>query len=251
MAWTAPRTWVALETVTAALFNTHLRDNLLDLDTRVPALPADTTKFLRGDGAWQVPPSGGGPTVYRKTTSKAVNTTVAATDLLNAEITIGAGVMSTGGRLRMTVWGDYLNNAALTLTPPRFQVVFGGTTLLDTGVAALGSNDSATRQSWGAELQMMNLGAANSQASSIRGWIVDTGDRQAGSPVAVAFTTGSGSLAQVAEAGAAGGITTFDGATTSAVDTSGAKALVLNVINPSASASYETRLLGAFIDVQT
>lgn len=28
MAWTAPRTWVAGETVTAALLNSHLRDNL-------------------------------------------------------------------------------------------------------------------------------------------------------------------------------------------------------------------------------
>lgn len=28
MAWTAPRTWVTGETVTAALLNTHLRDNL-------------------------------------------------------------------------------------------------------------------------------------------------------------------------------------------------------------------------------
>lgn len=28
MAWTAPRTWVAAEVVTAALLNTHLRDNL-------------------------------------------------------------------------------------------------------------------------------------------------------------------------------------------------------------------------------
>lgn len=31
MAWTAPRTWVAGEIVTAALMNTHLRDNLNDL----------------------------------------------------------------------------------------------------------------------------------------------------------------------------------------------------------------------------
>ena len=28
MAWTTPRTWVAAETVTASLMNTHLRDNL-------------------------------------------------------------------------------------------------------------------------------------------------------------------------------------------------------------------------------
>lgn len=31
MAWTAPRTWVAGEIVTAAIGNTHWRDNLLDL----------------------------------------------------------------------------------------------------------------------------------------------------------------------------------------------------------------------------
>lgn len=30
MAWTSPRTWVALETVTASQLNTHLRDNLLE-----------------------------------------------------------------------------------------------------------------------------------------------------------------------------------------------------------------------------
>ena len=30
MAWTAPRTWVTAETVTAALMNTHIRDNLLE-----------------------------------------------------------------------------------------------------------------------------------------------------------------------------------------------------------------------------
>lgn len=30
MAWTTPRTWVTGETVTAALLNAHLRDNLLD-----------------------------------------------------------------------------------------------------------------------------------------------------------------------------------------------------------------------------
>lgn len=33
MAWTAPRTWVVNELITAALLNTHLRDNLLALKT--------------------------------------------------------------------------------------------------------------------------------------------------------------------------------------------------------------------------
>jgi hypothetical protein len=35
MAWTAPRTWTPLETVTAALLNLHVRDNLNLLKTRI------------------------------------------------------------------------------------------------------------------------------------------------------------------------------------------------------------------------
>lgn len=34
MSWTAPRTWVTGEVVTAALLNTHIRDNQIDLDRR-------------------------------------------------------------------------------------------------------------------------------------------------------------------------------------------------------------------------
>jgi hypothetical protein len=34
MAWTSPRTWVTGEIVTAAQLNTHVRDNLIDLDRR-------------------------------------------------------------------------------------------------------------------------------------------------------------------------------------------------------------------------
>ena len=37
MAWTAPRTWVTGELVTAALMNTHVRDNLLALYNSMPA----------------------------------------------------------------------------------------------------------------------------------------------------------------------------------------------------------------------
>lgn len=32
MAWTVPRTWIAKETLTAALLNTHLRDNMLETE---------------------------------------------------------------------------------------------------------------------------------------------------------------------------------------------------------------------------
>ena len=38
MAWTAPRTWVTGEIVTAAHLNVHLRDNTLDLDRRTSTI---------------------------------------------------------------------------------------------------------------------------------------------------------------------------------------------------------------------
>ena len=44
MAWTSPRTWVAAEVITAALFNTHIRDNLL-------ALSGHGHSGAAGDGA--------------------------------------------------------------------------------------------------------------------------------------------------------------------------------------------------------
>lgn len=54
MAWTAPRTWVAGETVTAALLNTHLRDNLKAIGdawtSYTPVWTAATTNPVLGNG---------------------------------------------------------------------------------------------------------------------------------------------------------------------------------------------------------
>jgi len=58
MAWTAPRTWVSSEVVTAALMNTHMRDNLLWLgrvgvdgwSSWTPAITASTDPTL-GSGS--------------------------------------------------------------------------------------------------------------------------------------------------------------------------------------------------------
>ncbi len=41
MAWTAPRTWVTGEVVTAALMNTHLRDNLLETSAATATTAGD------------------------------------------------------------------------------------------------------------------------------------------------------------------------------------------------------------------
>lgn len=42
IAWTSPRTWVAGEVVSAALMNTHVRDNLLELNGTASAWTAYT-----------------------------------------------------------------------------------------------------------------------------------------------------------------------------------------------------------------
>jgi hypothetical protein len=50
MAWTAPRTWVAGETLTAALLNTHLRDNLKALGDSWTAYTPTLTNWTLGNG---------------------------------------------------------------------------------------------------------------------------------------------------------------------------------------------------------
>jgi hypothetical protein len=54
MAWTTPRTWVATETVTASLLNTHLRDNLSDLQTRLTGAGTSFTLTTAGSTSFTV-----------------------------------------------------------------------------------------------------------------------------------------------------------------------------------------------------
>lgn len=191
-------------------------------------------------GTW-IQVGSAGVTTYRKTTAKTVNTTTAATDLLNGEITIGAGVMGTTGVLRLTAEGDYLNNTGSILDGFRFQLVFGGTTLLDTGVcnAAQTVTASASRFGWGITAIIRNLGAANSQWAKIESTLPYVPNSVGVS----AFTTGEGRYWTDTNGG------WFEGGNTGAVDTSAAKLLELKVINGSASASCETKLYGALVEI--
>ena len=203
--------------------------------------PSATT-FLRGDGTWAPVAE----TTYRKTTSKTVNTTVTATDLLNGEITVGAGVMGTTGVLRITAWGDFLQNAAAG--PPRWQLVFGGTTIFDTSTnGTVAAN--ATRSGWRLVAEIGNLGVANAQLASIAGWVgLSGGSTGFGF---TSFTTGEGQYAGVGIGASTTNVAGYliNGTNTAAVDTTAANALVLNVINGSASATYETKLFGALVEV--
>lgn len=215
MAWTTPRTWVVGDVVTASMMNTNVRDNLLALSQP-----------------------------QRKTTSKTVNTTTTATDLLNGEITIAGGVMGTSGVVRVDAWGDWKNNSGGTVAPPRIQVVFGGTTLFDTGASG-GAGDAVTRYHWEVRLLILNTGAVNAQTA-----VFDfKGGFNCVNYIQNAFTTGEGSYVQGLSVVGAEMFLAHGVSPSTAVDTSTSKALVLNVINGSASGTYETKLLGSLVEV--
>lgn len=191
-------------------------------------------------------------TIYRKNTSKTVTNTVAATDLLNGEITIAAGVLGTTGMLRATFIGDYFNDSGFTETTPRFQIRIGGTVYIDTGFPPLQSTPWAPRNPWRLDFFLQNLAAANSNQMYLSGTVYDSNDRVAGSPSASPFTIGNGTYASVAESstGNAGGYTTVAGGPggSVALDTSVANLFELRVINARADANYETRLYSAFFE---
>lgn len=210
---------------------------------------ANEIVVLLYDGAvWRETNPQAAAITYRKTTAKVVNTTVAATDLLNGEITLAAGDLGTTKALRATLEGDWLNNAGAPFAPPRIQVVVGGTIVLDTGAAAANNtiNQGVARGGWTVEIFALELGATNSQLWRIKQTIalpqgVLTSDNGP-------FTTGEGSrLYSTAAGGNAIGFA--QGFNTSALDMTTAKTFVINVINGSASASYETKLFGALVEI--
>lgn len=182
--------------------------------------------------------SAGFAAVYRKTTEKDVVNTAAETDLLNGEITIGAGSMSTNRLLRATLLGDYLNNsgASRTLT---VKIKLGGTVIYEDTLTA--TTASATRRAVRLGFEIANLGAANSQfmAGAI------------GLSNVVAATTGLGGLDNLGND--AGGdssranIIATNGAV--AIDTSTAKLLEVTVTHSVANASLSARLKYALIEI--
>jgi hypothetical protein len=181
----------------------------------------------------------------RKTTPKPVNSTIAATDLLNGEITIGAGVLSSTGVLRLTADGDWLQHTGGNAAPPRFQLVIGGTTIIDTGTGTMLLPDAANRYGWHLEVVLRALNATNAQWARISGVLAANSPNiaQCGD-----FATGEGRYGNVYSGGALMAVM-LEGGASGSKDMTASQTLVLNVINGSASASYETRLLGALVEI--
>lgn len=184
---------------------------------------------------------------YRKTTAKTVVSTVAETDLLNGEITVGANVIGATGILRVTAWGDWKQNSGGATDIPRFKLKLGSSTLLDTSVMAANvAANSANRFGWRICCEIQNLGAANSQWGTIT---VDLPMAGGGTFGVANFATGEGIIQTVLSTAAQTNMVKMVGGNSSAVDTSASVALVLSVILPTASANTEIVLKGAVVEV--
>jgi hypothetical protein len=126
MAWTAPRTWVAGETVTAAHLNTHVRDNL-------KAIGDPWTSFTVNTVNLPLTSSSGKYILQGKTVHCRITTTVsgAATGTISFDIPVTANSTGTGAILECSVYagdtsaGQYVNGFAIlqSTTQLRFNTL--------------------------------------------------------------------------------------------------------------------------------
>lgn len=114
MGWTSPRTWVSGETLTAALLNVHLRDNMLGASAAVVA-GTDITAT--------------GTTSYQRCGLVVVNVNITA----NAAISAGATIftIASGHRPPITFFGDLLD----TTGPAAIRVTIATTGVVTTETA--------------------------------------------------------------------------------------------------------------------
>lgn len=189
---------------------------------------------------WTAPPT---VTTYRKTTAKTVNSSIAETDLLNGEITLAAGVLGLSGCARFTAWGEILNNNAVSANGPRFKLKLGGTTLIDSNVLNCAWQNVATRGAWRVAVEIMNLGATNSQCVSFE-MLYTLGYLGAGGGACLALSTGNGNH-WVTPSGNGG----INGSTAAAIDSTAAKLLEFTVTLPVSAATMECKLTGALVEV--
>jgi hypothetical protein len=222
-----------------------------DKPMRVAALaPGTNGQILTTSGGAAVWANPSGVTSYRKTTAKAVTNTVTETDLLNGEIQVAGNVLGTTGVMRLTASGDWVNNSGGAADVPRFKLKLGAgppTVILDSSVmGATIAAASASRFGWKIVAETANLGATNSQWTDVR---IDLSFSASSTAASVAaFATGEGNY-QAVYTGSQKGYAIGVAGNTSAIDTTAAMNVILSVINPTASATCETKLYRALVEI--
>jgi hypothetical protein len=201
---------------------------------------------------WQAISVGSAGTTFRKTTATSATNTVTETDLLAGQITIPSNSLATTGIVRLTAWGDYVQNSGATTALVRWKLKLGATptVVFDTGAPGSGTNGlnaGATRYGWKIVVEMMNTGAVNTQLASI---VIDVATASGGTGAVQAdFTTGGGKY------GIGNGASPNNnyqaraiGYNAAAIDTTVDMNILLTVINPTAT-TCETKLFGALVEL--
>ena len=136
MAWTAPRTWVATETLTAALLNTHLRDNMLET---APAKAANAGEWFRATAANAIEAFDSPKAKAILSSSQTISDSTATAVSWNSEDYDVGGLWAGGNPTRFTLpdAGKYIYQAtvqwAANATGARkIEIRENGTTFLQT-----------------------------------------------------------------------------------------------------------------------
>lgn len=129
MAYTTPRTWVASELVTAALLNTHLRDNLAAINAGAVAVASQAAgDWLQASSASAVVRTQ--PyTPFLSINTTAVGTVGSGEDNLMS-YAVGAGLLGTDG-WGLEILAGFL--AAANANSKTFKLYFGATVIASTG----------------------------------------------------------------------------------------------------------------------
>ncbi len=103
MAWSAPRTWVTAEVVTASIMNTDVRDNFLETG---PAVATTGDRYIVTDGANSI--------VERATGTALVSTTETTTSTSYTDLaTSGPSVTVTTGTRAFVAFGARMFNSSV------------------------------------------------------------------------------------------------------------------------------------------
>lgn len=130
MAWTTPKTWTVGEIVTAAMLNTHVRDNFVDLDSRARPTSAMTDVVESTTSTSYVNLTTTGPSVTVVTGVSAI--VIVSSEMSPATTTVGAfmGFAITGATTRAASDRDALRFDTGT------SAFHGSSAILATGLTA-------------------------------------------------------------------------------------------------------------------
>lgn len=180
----------------------------------------------------------------RKTTVKVVSNTVAETDLLNSEFTIGPGVMGLTTVLRFVAWGEMTNNTGAARSTPRWKLKLGGSTIFDTNTMAGQMSPSGSPEPWCVTATVMNLGALNSQNFFVK---LEAAIINNVANAAVGVGVNNGLTLEMLVNSGVGDLRSYSNGV-SAEDMSIAKALQLTMTNGFADPNYSVTLRGAHLE---